>query len=60
MIVEFIKDHPSGIGKGEIRDLEERHAQRLVKDGYCKSEKDSEPKKKLDNESETLGDSPNE
>jgi len=47
MKVEFIKDHPSGIKKGEKFDFPEEHVARLTKGGYLKEKgpKDSDEKK---------------
>ena len=36
MIIEFIKDHSIGIKKGEIKKVEEKQAERLIKEGYAK------------------------
>ena len=38
MQVNFLKDHPSGIKQGASANLEDNHAKRLVKEGYCEAD----------------------
>jgi len=46
MKVEFIKRHFSGIEVGEVKELAEVHAQRLIDEGYCQEVKAKRTRKK--------------
>ncbi len=49
---EFIKDHISGISKGDIKEFKDQDGQRLIEAGYCKLKQTRKPKKKKE-ETET-------
>jgi hypothetical protein len=50
MKVLFIKDHFTGIKKGDVKELATDHAQRLIEESYCEevTEKKRGRKKKED------------
>jgi hypothetical protein len=44
MIVKFIKDHPIGIPKGTIKNIDNKLAERFIEGEYCKEATEKEYK----------------